>query len=89
MLSPADYSDILVTIAHPWGDVQAPLEQWIQSGPGSRPYVELTAARRVSTGEKIPLAEIPQEYHNSPESRGLQRQGLLPSPWGPPPTREP
>jgi hypothetical protein len=89
MLTPDDYPDILVTIAHPMSDIDIPLARWIQTGPGPRPYVEITAAKRLSTGADIPLTEIPQEYHNSPESRSLQRQGLLPCPWGPPPPPEP
>ena len=89
MLSPEDYPDVLVTVAHPWGDVEAPLEQWIRTGPGPRPYVRIIAARRRSTGQVVPMVEIPLEYHNSPEARDLQRRGLLPCPWGPPPRSEP
>ncbi|KJE24240.1 RHS repeat-associated core domain [Frankia torreyi] len=89
MLSPKEYPDVLVTVAHPWGNLEVPLEAWIQTGPGPRPYVGIVAARRSSTGCEVPLAEIPHEYHNSPETRSLQRQGLLPCPWGPPPKSEP
>jgi hypothetical protein len=89
MISPEEYSDILVTVAHPFGEVEAPLETWIQTGPGPRPYVGIIAARRKSTGESLPMDEIPLEYHNSAQSRNLQRQGLLPCPWGPPPESEP
>ncbi len=89
MLSPEEYPDIVVTVAHPWGDVEVPLETWIRTGPGPRPYVGMIAAKRVSTGADVPLTEVPKEYHNSPEARSLQRQGLLPCPWGPPPEREP
>jgi hypothetical protein len=85
MLSPSDYGDVLVTVAHPWADVEAPLTTWIENGPGPRRYVSIVAARRASTGEVIPMSEIPLEYHNSPESRSLQRQGKLPKPWGDPP----
>ena len=35
------------------------------------------------------MSEIPLEYHNSRESRRLQRLGQLPMPWGPPPDNEP
>jgi len=89
MLAPESYPDVVVTVAHPWGNIEAPLPEWIKIGPGPRPYVGIVAARRVSDGEPVPLSEIPQEYHNSPESRNLQRQGLIPCPWGQPPDREP
>jgi hypothetical protein len=57
--------------------------------PGPRPYAGIIAARRLSSGAGVPLIEIPQEYHNSPEARSLQRQGLLPCQWGSPPKTEP
>jgi len=89
MLSLDEYPDVLVTVAHPWGDVEVPLEDWIRIGPGPRPYVAIVAARRRSTGESVAMDEIPLEYHNNPEARRRQRQGLLPCPWGPPPESEP
>ena len=89
MLRPEEYGDIVVTVAHPWGDIETPLLRWIDTGPGPRRYVGITAARRQSSGEPVPLSEIPMEYHNSPEARSLQRQGLLPCPWGDPPSFEP
>ena len=89
MLSRAEYDDVIVTIAHPCGDIDSPLPEWIRVGPGPRPYVQLVRARRRSTGDPVPLDEIPAEYHNSPRTRGLQREGRLPCPWGPPPAAEP
>ena len=85
VLRPDEYADVEVTIDHPWGAIVAPLELWIARGPGPRPYVSIVAARRISTGDEIPLKQIPLEFHNSSKSRRLQRQGLLPCPWGPPP----
>jgi len=85
VLGPNDYADIVVTVEHPWGDLEVPLSEWIDRGPGPRPYVRIGAARRMSNGEPIPLSEIPLEYHNSPESRRRQRAGQIPPPWGPPP----
>jgi hypothetical protein len=85
MLTPEEYADVVVTVAHPWGDVETSLDRWIRVGPGPRPYVGLRSARRLSTGAEIPLAEIPAEYHNTAESRDLQRRGLLPYAWGGPP----
>lgn len=89
MLDADDYADVMVTVAHPQGDIETSLPEWIRVGPGPRRYVEIIAARRQSTGEVVPMEEIPLEYHNSPQARRLQRQGVLPAPWGPPPEREP
>ncbi|KJE24235.1 hypothetical protein FF36_01310 [Frankia torreyi] len=68
MLSLEEYPDVLVTVAHPWGNVEVPVDAWIQTGPGPRPYVGIAAARRSSTGREVPLTEIPLEYHNSSEN---------------------
>jgi len=84
VLRPADYDDILVTVAHPFADIETTLRAWIENGPGPRRFVTITAARR-RDGEPVPLDAIPLEYRNNPESRRLQRMGLLPAPWGPPP----
>ena len=84
-MTPDEFPDVTVTVAHPFGDLDVPLLEWIRIGPGPRPLVAISAAYRTSTGEEIPLEEIPLEYHNSPESRRLQREGKLPTPWGPPP----
>lgn len=88
MLTPADYDDVIVTVAHPWADVETTLARWIETGPGPRPFVGITAARR-RNGDLIPLEAIPLQYRNNPESRRLQRLGLLPAPWGLPPSDEP
>jgi hypothetical protein len=88
MVTPDEYDDVIVTVAHPYADIETTLRYWIETGPGPRPFVTITAARR-SNGDPVPLEAIPLEYHNSQESRRLQRLGLLPAPWGPPPTDEP
>ena len=88
VLTPADYDDVIVTVAHPYADIETTLQRWIETGPGPRPFVTITAARR-SNGDPVPLEAIPLQYHNSPESRRLQRLGLLAAPWGPPPDDEP
>lgn len=84
MLDRAVYDDVLVTVAHPGGDIEVPLPTWIETGPGPRPLVTIGRARR-RDGSPVPLEEIPLEYRNTAESRRLQRLGLLPAPWGPPP----
>jgi hypothetical protein len=87
-LTPAGYDDVIVTVAHPWAEIETTLARWIETGPGPRPFVTITAARR-RNGDPIPLAAIPLQYRNSFESRRLQRLGLLRAPWGPPPSEEP
>ena len=82
MLDPADYDDVIVTVAHPVGDIEVPLPTWIQIGPGPRPLVTISKARR-RDGSPVPLEDIPLQYRNTAESRRLQQLGLLPSPWGP------
>ena len=89
MISEDEYDDIIVTAAHPWGDITQPLPHWIARGPGPRRLDEIVSAKRHSTGEPIDLTEIPLEYHNSRKSRRLQREGLLPTPWGAPPDEPP
>jgi hypothetical protein len=89
LIDPSEHDDVIVTVAHPWGDVETTLQTWITRGPGPRPLVRIVAAKRRSTGEPIPMDQIPLEYHNSPESRRLQRLGRLPTPWGPPPGDDP
>lgn len=88
MLTPADYDDVIVTVAHPVADVETTLRQWIETGPGPRRFVTIVAARW-RNGDSIALEAIPLQYRNSPESRRLQRLGLLPAPWGLPPGDEP
>jgi hypothetical protein len=88
VLRPGDYDDVIVTVAHPWANVDRTLRQWIETGPGPRPFVTIIAARWRS-GEPIPLEAVPLQYRNNEESRRLQRLGLLPAPWGAPPAEEP
>jgi hypothetical protein len=58
MLDPAEYDDVIVTVAHPWGDIDAPLTTWIQTGPGPRSLVTITKARRRGSAP-APLEAIP------------------------------
>jgi hypothetical protein len=86
LLHPDKYDSVIVTVAHPHGDLDVALVDWIRLGPGPRALVRIVSARR-RTGEIVPLDDIPLEFHNSRESRDLQRDGLLPTPWGPPETQ--
>ena len=61
-----DPEDVLVTIAHPHGDLEVPLTEWIRRGPGPRPLLQLTSARRRSTGESIPLTDIDDPWRRDP-----------------------
>ncbi|GLY06293.1 hypothetical protein [Actinoplanes sp. NBRC 101535] len=85
MIDRSEFDDVIVTVAHPWGDIDATLTEWASRGPGARPLVTIVRARRRSTGRPVSLEEIPLEYHNTRHSRTLQREGRLPTPWGPPP----
>jgi hypothetical protein len=58
--------DILVTVGHPHGDIEVPLSEWIDKGPGPRPLVQLVSARRKSTGEPIPLEDIDDPWRRDP-----------------------
>ena len=78
---PLDTEDIMVTIAHPFGDLEVPLATWILTGPGPRVRVRPVSARRKSTGEALPLSVIPLEYRNDDESRKLIASGELADPW--------
>lgn len=89
VLDPSEYDDVLVLIAHPMHEFHAPLRHWIEIGPGQRPFVRIRSAKRASTGEPVALSAIPMQYHNCRRARELQREGLLPMPWGPPPAHEP
>jgi hypothetical protein len=73
--------DIIVTISHPFGDVQVTLAEWIRRGPGPRPLVRPVAARSALTGEGLPLTVIPLQYRNDDESRALIERGELEDPW--------
>jgi len=77
-----DPSDILVTVEHPFGTREIPLEQWIRQGPGLRPLVRPVAAKSATTGQSLPLTVIPLRYHNDKQSRALIASGALePPPW--------
>lgn len=54
VLTPADYDDVIATVAHPYADIETTLRRWIETGPGPRPFVTITAARR-SNGDPVPL----------------------------------
>ena len=73
--------DILVTIAHPWGDITTTLAEWMERGPGPRVLIRAIHPRLKATGEPLPDKVIPPEYQNTRKSRALIRRGLLPNPW--------
>ena len=60
MLDPEDYDDVIVTVAHPWGDIEASLRTWIQLGPGPRPMTTISKARRRAGATGGDPAAIPQ-----------------------------
>jgi hypothetical protein len=77
-----DPANVIVTVGHPFGDVDVPLSAWISRGPGPRSLVRPIRARRGGTGEPLPLAVVPLRYRNDAESRALIAAGALePPPW--------
>ncbi|MGW0945083.1 hypothetical protein ACWD4O_21380 [Streptomyces sp. NPDC002623] len=75
-----DHDDIVLVIAHPFGDVERSLADWIARGPG-RPYVRPVRARSRTTGEELPLTVIPLRYRNTRAARRAIREGRFPNPW--------
>ena len=76
-----DPQDLLLTVQHPFGDLEVSLAEWIARGPGPRPLVRPVAVRSRATGEPLPLTVIPLRYRNDEESRRLIAEGALESPW--------
>jgi len=73
--------DIIVTVGHPFGDVEVTLREWIATGPGPRPFVAPYKARHAKTGAALPLTVIPLRFRNDEESRRLIAEGVIDSPW--------
>ena len=76
----ADHGQVIVTIAHPSGDIDVPLDTWKEKGPGTRRFVRPVAAKIVD-GRPLPLRVIPLMYRNNWLSRMLIRLGILKNPW--------
>lgn len=77
----ANAQDIIVTLAHPHGDVDTTLTQWMEIGPGPRPFVRPVAAREATTGASLPLTVVPLRYRNTALSRALIKMRVLKDPW--------
>lgn len=81
--------NILIKLRHPHGDLEIPLKDWMEQGPGDRPLLQPFAARYEDSDEPLPLSVIPLPYRNNAVSRLMIRAGLLKSPWhAVPPTDE-
>ncbi len=72
--------EIILTISHPFGDIDMPLDAWKQQGPGARRFVAPIAAHHKS-GYDLPLRVIPLVYRNNVWSRLLIKLGFLDNPW--------
>jgi hypothetical protein len=58
--------EILVTIEHPFGDVEMTLAEWMAKGPGPHPLLRLTNPRMKATGHPLPNDVISLAYQNTP-----------------------
>jgi hypothetical protein len=76
-----DPDDVLVTIGHPFGDLEVPFTQWMAKGPGPRHGIRPQSARSRSTGDALPLTVIPLAYRNDRVSRALIAAGRIEPPW--------
>jgi hypothetical protein len=75
-------TNILVTVAHPFGDLEMSLDKWIRIGPGLRPLVSPISARDRKTGNPLPIDVIPIQYRNNSESLRRIANGEFEDPWG-------
>lgn len=73
--------DVIVVIAHPAGDVEASLRQWIELGPGPRELLRPVVAIHRGTRERLPISVVPWRYRNTWLSRMLIKIGVLRNPW--------
>lgn len=80
-MSSPDFDDIILVIAHPFGDIEVPMAEWMRIGPGPRKFVRPVAAKSRSTGQSLNLSIVPLEYRNDEESRALIAQGTIKDPW--------
>jgi hypothetical protein len=79
MLPPPE--DVLLLLAHPFGDTWTTLADWIESGPGHRPLLRPVKARSRLTGEDLPLSVVPLQYRNDGAARLAIERGELKDPW--------
>jgi len=75
------YSEIAVLIAHPAGDIEVLLDEWIKNGPGPRVFLRPISAKNKISGQTLPLDVVPLEYRNDEESLALIIDGKLIDPW--------
>jgi hypothetical protein len=80
MTKQADREQVIVTIAHPFGDIDVLLDTWKEKGPGPRRFVRPVAAKTID-GRPLSLRVIPLKYRNNWLSRTLIRLGVLKNPW--------
>ena len=76
-----DLSQIIVTIAHPFGNIEITLEEWIIQGPGPRLLARPVSAKNKAAGESLPLDVIPIQYRNDKQSIEMIVNGQVPDPW--------
>jgi hypothetical protein len=76
-----DPDEVVLVLAHPFGDVETTLAEWMRTGPGPRPLVRPVAARSRRTGEPLPLTVVPLPYRNDKEARARIAAGDIEWPW--------
>ncbi len=76
-----DLSQIIITIAHPSGDIEVALEEWIVQGPGSRLFVRPVSVKDKVTGKPLSLDVIPIQSRNDKHSIEMIVNGQIRDPW--------
>lgn len=77
-----DLGDVVLTLDHPFGQVETTLIEWMRVGPGPRDRVRPIAAKSRETGQQLPMTVVPIAYRNDEATRYLIATGELEWPWG-------
>jgi len=72
---------LIIIIDHPFGQIEVPLKEWIEEGPGPRIYLTPIKVKNKATNEILPINAIPLRYRNNGLSRLLIKMNIIDNPW--------
>lgn len=76
-----DKNNLVVMISHPFGEIEIPLQEWMEQGPKKRKLLRPTKLKNKKTNKYLPLNQIPLKYRNTSISRFFIKIGVLENPW--------